>query len=153
MKKTLKLALALALVLSALLALTACSFDEILGKMPWNKESESFNENDTGVYETDTTLGSGSKTLTVVIEDTQKSVTFTILTDKATVGEALVEHKLIDGENSEFGLYIKVANGTVADYDVDQSYWAFYIGDDYAMTGVDSTAIEEGVTYRLVYTK
>ena len=153
MKKTLKLALALALVFTALLSLASCSLDSILDKMPWNKDSESFSENDTGVYETDTTLGNGAKTLTVVIEDTQKSVTFTIHTDKATVGEALLEHKLIDGEEGAYGLYVKVANGTVADYDVDRSYWAFYIGEDYAMTGVDATAIEEGVTYRLVYTK
>ena len=153
MKKTLKLALALALVFTALLSLTACSIESILDKMPWNKDDSSFSENDTGVYETDTTLGNGAKTLTVVIEDTQKSVTFTIHTDKATVGEALLEHKLIDGEEGAYGLYVKVANGTVADYDVDRSYWAFYIGEDYAMTGVDATAIEEGVTYHLVYTK
>ena len=153
MKKTLKLALALALVFTALLSLTACSIESILDKMPWNKDDSSFSENATGVYEADTTLGNGAKTLTVVIEDTQKSVTFTIHTDKTTVGEALLEHNLIHGEEGAYGLYVKVANGTVADYDVDQSYWAFYVGEDYAMTGVDATAIEEGVTYRLVYTK
>ena len=39
--------------------------------------------------------------------------------------------------------------GITADYDVDQTYWAFYVNGEYAMTGVDSTAIEEGVAYSL----
>ena len=60
---------------------------------------------------------------------------------------------MIAGDESDYGLYVKVVNGITADYDVDQSYWAFYIGDEYAMTGVDATAVEEGVNYRLVYTK
>ena len=144
MKKTLKFilvfALAVATVLATALTFTACKKD---GED--NYESR--------VYYEDTTLGSGSKTVTVVISDTEKSVTFTIRTDKKTVGEALLEHSLIDGEDGSYGMYIKSANGTVADYDVDQSYWAFYIGEDYAMSGVDSTTIEEGVIYKLVYTK
>ena len=38
------------------------------------------------------------------------------------------------------------ANNT-ADYDVDQTYWAFYVNGEYASTGVDSTKIEEGAAY------
>ena len=64
-----------------------------------------------------------------------------------------MEHGLIAGEEGDYGLYVKVVNGITADYDVDQSYWAFYIDGDYAMSGVDTTAITEGVTYQLVYTK
>ncbi|MBO5789865.1 MAG: DUF4430 domain-containing protein, partial [Clostridia bacterium] len=74
-------------------------------------------------------------------------------TDKDTVGSALLEHGLIAGEEGQFGLYVKVVNGMTADYDVDRSDWAFYIDGEYAMTGVDSTEITEGVTYQLAYTK
>ena len=52
-----------------------------------------------------------------------------------------------------YGIYIKTVNGIVADYNIDQSYWAFYENDDYAMLGVDLTKIDENVTYKLVYTK
>lgn len=44
-------------------------------------------------------------------------------------------------------------NGIVADYNVDQSYWAFLINGEYASTGVDGASITEGETYCLVYTK
>ena len=150
MKKTLRLALALALILSTALTLLSCSLAE---KMPWNKSDEPTYETETKVYDTDTTLGEGAKTLTVRIEDPEKSVTFTIHTDADTVGAALIENGLITGEEGAYGLYIKVANGTVADYDIDQSYWAFYVDGEYAMSGVDTTEIEEGVIYSLVYTK
>ena len=33
------------------------------------------------------------------------------------------------------------------DYDVDGTYWAFYVGEEYGMTGVDMTDIEPGATY------
>ena len=44
-------------------------------------------------------------------------------------------------------------NGIAADYDVDGTYWAFYIGNDYGMTGVDMTTIEAGATYAFKVTK
>jgi len=65
----------------------------------------------------------------------------------------LIEHGLIDGDEGPYGLYVKVVNGMTADYDVDKSYWSFYINGEYAMTGVDATEITEGTTYQLVYTK
>jgi hypothetical protein len=35
---------------------------------------------------------------------------------------------------------------------VDQGYWALYIGQDYATTGIDTTPIQDGAAYSLVYT-
>ena len=72
-----------------------------------------------------------------------------ITTSCATVGEALQEKGLISGENGQYGLYVKTVCGVTADYDSDGSYWAFYIGEDYARTGVDSTAIETDAVYSL----
>ena len=39
-----------------------------------------------------------------------------------------------------------------ADYDIDQSYWSFYLGEDYATVGIYATNIEAGAVYKLVYT-
>lgn len=83
---------------------------------------------------------------TVVDKDGNETA-FEVSTDKETVGEALLDAKLIEGEESEYGLYVKVVNGITADYNVDQTYWAFYVNGEYATAGVDTTAIEEGVTY------
>ena len=104
-------------------------------------------------YQTDTELGKGEKTVVVEVKAEEKEVTFTIKTDKKTVGEALFEHDLISGDEGEFGLYIKTVNGITADYDVDKTYWAFYIDGEYATEGVDTTEITEGVTYQLVRSK
>ena len=55
--------------------------------------------------------------------------------------------ELIAGDESEYGLYVKMVNGITADYDADGVYWAFYINGEYAATGVDSTPITEGESY------
>ena len=98
-------------------------------------------------------FGEGEKTVVCEVKVEEKTVTFTIKTDKATVGEALLEHQLIAGDEGAYGLYIKQVNGITADYDINQRYWAFYIDGEMAMTGVDGTEITEGVTYQLVYSK
>ena len=72
---------------------------------------------------------------------------FEITTEKATVGEALLDEGLIEGTDSAYGLYVTKVNGIEANYDVDGTYWAFYINGEYAMTGVDSTNVEDGATY------
>ncbi len=88
------------------------------------------------------------KTFTFVVTDKEgKETSFQITSDKATVGEALLDQGLIAGEDSATGLYVKEVNGIRADFEEDGTYWAFYIGADYATAGVDSTPIEEGATY------
>ena len=87
----------------------------------------------------------------MVVEE--NTVTFTIHTDEDTVGDALISLGLIAGEDSQFGLYVKQVNGMSADYDVDQTYWAFYVNGEYGMTGVDSTTIVESDIYSFVRSK
>lgn len=93
-------------------------------------------------------LGEGETQFTFVVVDKEgNETTFTINTNETTVGAALLGVNLIAGEDSAYGLYVKNVNGIVADYDVDQTYWAFYIDGDYAMTGVDATEVVAGSTY------
>ncbi|MBE6662836.1 MAG: DUF4430 domain-containing protein [Ruminococcaceae bacterium] len=72
-----------------------------------------------------------------------------ITTTLATVGDALLEKGLLSGRAGSPGMYIESVCGVVADYNVDRTYWAFYIGGEYAMTGADNTPITEGETYIL----
>ena len=93
-------------------------------------------------------LGTGSTEFSLTVVDQEGSETqFAIHTDKETVGEALLELGLIDGEESGYGLYVKTVNGITVDYDKDGAYWAFYINGEYASSGVDSTKITEGESY------
>lgn len=104
-------------------------------------------------YRKDTELGKGATTVQVQVKAGEESITFTIKTDKKMLGDALLEHELITGDESQYGLYIKSVNGITADYDVDKSYWGFYKNGEYMMTGVDSTEIADGEHYELVYEK
>lgn len=101
-----------------------------------------------------TTVGEGEKSFSFTVTDIDgNSTEFKVFTDKAKVGEALLDLKLIEGEEGQYGLYVKKVNGITADYDIDQTYWAFYIDGEYAMTGVDLTDIVEGSSYAFVQSK
>ncbi len=95
-------------------------------------------------------LGQGATKFTLEVMDLDGSTaTAQISTDKETVGEALQELGLLEGEQGAFGLYIKAVNGIPYDYETDGAYWGFYIDGEYALTGVDTTNIVAGTTYTL----
>ncbi len=77
---------------------------------------------------------------------------YDVATDEATVGAALKALGLVEGEEGDYGLYVKQIGGQRADYEKDGVYWAFYIDGEYAMTGVDSTEITDGRVYAFVRT-
>lgn len=108
---------------------------------------------ETATYKEDKEFGSGEKTILVAVSVDENLVTFKINTDKETLGDALIEHELISGENGPYGLYVKVVNGITADYDVNQSYWSLSKDGEYMQTGVDVTEISDGEHYELIYTK
>lgn len=94
------------------------------------------------------TIGEGEMSFAfTVIDQDGVETAFEVYTNKEMVGEALLECGLIEGEAGPYGLYVKKVNGITADYDVDQTYWAFYVNGEYAVTGVDTTKITEGETY------
>ena len=138
--------LALLLALVMVLALAACG----------NKEQDNGGAGDDANVVTDgvvaggATVGEGKTAFTVeVVQMDGTSIKFTVNTDKATVGEALLDLGIVAGDTTEYGLYIKTVNGVTLDYDADGAYWTFYINGEYASTGVDSTNIEAGATYTL----
>lgn len=91
---------------------------------------------------------SAKTSFTAVTTDLEgKETTHTIKTDAATVGEALIEEGLIAGHTTDYGLYVDEVNGIALDWEKDGKYWAFYINGEYAMTGVDSTNVEDGAAY------
>ena len=137
LKKMLSLMLCLVLIAATALMATACNdiFKDFFQK-----------EETTTPQETEGPALKKSFTFIVVDKD-GKETSFSISTDKTTVGDALLEKGLIEGEDGAYGLYVKKVNGILADYDVDKTYWAFYINGEYAMSGVDATEIVEGATY------
>ena len=88
----------------------------------------------------------------VELDGTKKEFNVKYDTEK-TVGEALVNEKLISGENGQYGLMVDTVNGQKYDYNEDGDYWAFYVNGVYAMSGVDTTPIKDGEVYSFVATK
>ena len=64
-----------------------------------------------------------------------------------------MEEGLIIGTEGPYGIYVDSVNGIIADWDKDQTYWAFYVDGEYAVSSVDDTEITAGCTYSFVLTK
>ena len=90
-------------------------------------------------------------TVIVVHKDGSEKV-FELETDALYLGDVLMEEKIVEGEMGPYGLMISAADGEVADWNVDQSYWAIFIGEEYATTGADGIPVYGGDVYKLVYT-
>lgn len=104
------------------------------------------------IHLSDKTFGKGEKTVQVEVKADDQSLTFTIKTDKAFLGEALAEHELIESKDGPYGRYVTTVNGIYASDD-DHTYWALYKNGEYSMTGVDTTPIADGEHYELVREK
>ena len=91
---------------------------------------------------------------TVVCVDAQGTEQhFELSSARKTLGEALRDEKMIDGEDGPYGLQLITVCGISADWTKDGAYWAIYIGDDYALYGVDGIEIVDGTVYKFVWTK
>ena len=116
-----------------------------------NSKTENNNLWESAIYTDDAELGNGNTTIKVKLTVEDKSITFTVNTDKETLGEALVEHKLISGEKGAYGMYVKKVNGIEADYDKTKTYWGFGKNGESMLTGVDAEKISDGNNYEINY--
>jgi hypothetical protein len=147
-KKCKLLSLFLCVVLIAAMALftTACD-NYVLNLLGYGQETTAETTTEGNASE-GTEAPAVKKSFTfIVVDKNGNETTFNLSTDKSTVGDALLEEGLIEGEPGAYGLYVKKVNGIVADYDIDKTYWAFYVNGEYAFAGVDTTPVEEGATY------
>ncbi len=156
--KTIKKILSFTLALLLLFSFAACNQKEEPKISTEAEESASQTIEKTGlwenaIYTADQEFGKGAKKVEVKVEADGKSIIFTLHTDKTDLADALLEHDLISGDESQFGLYIKSVNGIVADYNIDQTYWGFFQNGETMMTGIDGTEISGGERFELVRTK
>ena len=95
----------------------------------------------------------GAKTITVTVvhKDGSEKV-FEYHTDEEFLGAVITAEGLVTGYEGEYGLVMESVDGETADWNVDQSYWALFVGEEYATTGAGTTPIHDGDTFKLVYT-
>ena len=99
-------------------------------------------------------IGTGDTTFRFEVLDLYDNVSvWYVSTDEETVGDALLALDLISGEYGAFGLFVSEVNGISADSVSDSAWWSFSIDGEFAMTGVDTTTIEQGRTYAFVLTE
>lgn len=137
------------LVAIMVIMFTACTSNEDLADEESTIDVE---ENMDDVSGDVTFIGEGNTvfTFTVTFEDATMHL-YEVSTDAVTVGDALLELNLIEGEDSEYGLYVKTVDGVTLDWDTDAAYWAFYVDGEYATSSVDSTEIVDGSIYTFAY--
>lgn len=97
----------------------------------------------------------GSKAITIeVVNKAQESTVYEVKTDAEFLRQAMDEAEGLtyDGSESEYGMMISTVNGEVADYNVDQSYWGFYVNGEYCNYGIDTQPVYDGDAFQIVYT-
>ena len=155
-KKTsiLSLVLVIALIAAMALILAACDTNPAVATEEATQEttqetiSDTTTSNDASETPDENVVGVGNTSFvfTVKLKDgTTRS--YTVKTDKTTVGEALVDAGLISGRDSQYGLMVDTVCGEKLVYNTDKMYWAFYEDGKYANAGVDSTEIKPNVVY------
>ena len=95
----------------------------------------------------------GAKSIEVVVvhkDGTEKS--FPVNTDAEYLAEVLVSEGIVEDNQTEYGLYILVADGEYADYEADGGWWSVYEGDTQSAFGASELPIRDGGLYKVVYT-
>ena len=93
----------------------------------------------------------GKNIVVTVVHGDGSEKEFKLSTDAETLRAALEEKSLIEGTESEYGLYVITVDGETAD-EAQQQWWCFTKGGEMLMTGVDTTMIADGEQYEITLT-
>lgn len=91
----------------------------------------------------------GSKEITVLVVHGDKSETEnTYHTEEAYLGPVVTGDGLVEGEDGDYGLYIKTVDGETAD-DSKQQWWCITKDGENVNASADQTPIEDGDHFEL----
>ena len=92
----------------------------------------------------------GGKEITVNIDHLNGDDTsYTISTDEEYLRGALEQENLIEGTESEYGLYVQTVDGETTD-ESKQEWWGYSVNGEFAELGVDSQPVADGDVYDFV---
>ncbi len=141
LKKSMSVILCIVLIAAIALFTSAC------GDVTPSNDGDTSTEPDSFAVEAQSSAESKLSFTLEVTDADGNTEKLSITTEEKTVGAALLKLGLIAGDDSQYGLYVKTVNGITADYDIDGTYWAFYVNGELAPKGVDLTDIVDGSTY------
>lgn len=96
----------------------------------------------------------GTKAITIeVVNSAQTSTLYEVKTDAEYLIGAMddADGLTYDGAEGEYGFTVSAINGETADFNVDSSYWAFYVNDEYCNYGVSEQPVNDGDAFKIVY--
>ncbi|SHO50723.1 DUF4430 domain-containing protein [Anaerocolumna xylanovorans] len=102
------------------------------------------------VFKPETQEGSKHIVAEVVLGD-GTSKTFDINTDAEFLRKALEEKKLISGDETQYGLFVKTVDGVTVD-ESKKEWWCFTKDKKALDTGVDTTPISDGDHFEITLT-
>lgn len=91
----------------------------------------------------------GEKAIVFQVTGHEGTKNFDFRTNAETLGDALMEQKLIDAEEGPYGLWVTAVFGEEADSAANE-YWMFYKDGVELPTGVSETYIADGEHYEAV---
>ena len=97
----------------------------------------------------------GTKSITIKVVDNYNTTVYNVQTDAKYLRQAMEEADGLEFSGSEgaFGLMVETVNGVTADWNVDASFWGFYVNGDDCKYGIDSQPVEDGDNFEIVYTR
>ena len=90
----------------------------------------------------------GKEIAVTVIHGDGSEKLFELSTDAESLRDALEPEGIIEGSESEYGLFVTTVDGETAD-DSLQQWWCFTKGGESIMTGVDGIMIADGEQYEI----
>ena len=98
------------------------------------------------------TAQAGDKTVVLTVTHLSgENRIFEMKTNAETLGEAMREIGIVEGEESAYGLFVTAIDGEYADSALEQ-WWCLTKGGETLMTGIDDTMIADGERYEAVFT-
>ena len=93
----------------------------------------------------------GTDITVVVVHKDKTEKVFEVTTQGETLEDALLEHKIVEDNQSSYGLYILTADGETVDENA-QEWWCLTKGGESMATGASDTVIADGEQYELTFT-
>lgn len=96
----------------------------------------------------------GEKSIVIeVVDNNENSTLYIFNTDAEYLRQAMEDADGLEfsGTESEYGMMVETVNGVTADWNVDQSYWAFYVNGEYCNYGIDEQPVMNNDLFQIVY--
>ena len=91
----------------------------------------------------------GEKEIDIVVTHAdQTENTFTYQTDAEYLADVLLDHKLVEGDFGDYGLFITAVDGETADSS-KQQWWCITKGGEKVNSGADALPIADGDAFEL----